>query len=410
MRISKSVVAIVIWIGTFAAGCGQSVDSTSSSAIIDHDFRSLDHAKMTYGVVVQPFPLDTVSVGKRKLIFWPYTGTDFTGRPQDPINLIFIGQVDPRDLRTALMSLDGNRTALGLPAVAPFNSRWDDAIGEMQAAFVQPSNWVGCPIQLQCGTYEGPRFHIRFFQMGQWTVANAHFEVLTPGTTDHQVLSWELAEQFVVADLMRSGVLDPTTPVVSAGAINESPFDAIPANIYNGLPEELRSIIGGPLGDVTQDVSMTNDGHASLLRVATRMPYHTGGTTQDFILNFDQMIPKPICASGSEDYLYVTGPVHFRQSVSLGPSGNWSLSFRAEGELSVLPINPMTGAPIGPSLPATVREDHSYSLTDKLNSAVSERLLWLGKPSDEGSGRSYVRMKLSSDGNNGIESSIRCPN
>ena len=35
----------------------------------------------------------------------------------------------------------------------------------------------------------------------------AHFEVLIPGTTDHQVLSWIVARDLVVGDLMRSGLL-----------------------------------------------------------------------------------------------------------------------------------------------------------------------------------------------------------
>jgi len=50
----------------------------------------------------------SVNVGSHSLSFWPYTGTDFTGTPQDPINLIFYGEADPRDLRAALMALVDN--------------------------------------------------------------------------------------------------------------------------------------------------------------------------------------------------------------------------------------------------------------------------------------------------------------
>jgi hypothetical protein len=54
-----------------------------------------------------PSPLVTVNVGGSALEFWPFTGVDFSGTPQDPINLIFAGQTDPRALRAALLFLDG---------------------------------------------------------------------------------------------------------------------------------------------------------------------------------------------------------------------------------------------------------------------------------------------------------------
>ena len=41
---------------------------------------------------------------------WPYTGTDFSGEPSDPANLI-LANVDPRAVRQALMALDGDRTS-----------------------------------------------------------------------------------------------------------------------------------------------------------------------------------------------------------------------------------------------------------------------------------------------------------
>src|SRR5512141_1089009 len=37
--------------------------------------------------------------------FWPYTGADLSGAPQDPINLVFMGQADPRAVRAALLGL-----------------------------------------------------------------------------------------------------------------------------------------------------------------------------------------------------------------------------------------------------------------------------------------------------------------
>ena len=61
----------------------------------------------------------------------------------------------------------------------------------------------------ECGTYGPIRFHLRLVKLGALTIGNAHFEVLIPGTTDHQVLSWELAEQLVTYDLARTGLSAP---------------------------------------------------------------------------------------------------------------------------------------------------------------------------------------------------------
>lgn len=71
----------------------------------------------------EPAPSGLVSVvaGGVAREFWPFTGTSFNGAPQDPINLIFTGESDPRSIRAALLSLDGDRTRLGFPAVFPFN-------------------------------------------------------------------------------------------------------------------------------------------------------------------------------------------------------------------------------------------------------------------------------------------------
>ena len=110
-------------------------------------------------------------------------------------------------------------------------------------------------MQLQCGGYGPIRFHLRLFDIGGTTLGNAHFEVLIPGTTDHQVLSWELAEQLVTFDFARSGLLG--APPGSIAPVNPAPsFRGIPAPLYDGLPPELRVLTGGPSSDVTADVDL----------------------------------------------------------------------------------------------------------------------------------------------------------
>ena len=91
------------------------------------------------------------------------------------------------------------------------------------------------------------RVHLRLFRTeppvwngGGWTIGAAHFEIRIPGIADHQVLSWELAQQVVMVDFLRSGLLDPGLPMIPTGPINDAPsFRTIPAMIYNLLPPEL---------------------------------------------------------------------------------------------------------------------------------------------------------------------------
>jgi hypothetical protein len=215
-----------------------------------------------------PSPLVSVAVGDASLEFWPFTGVGRSGNPEDPINLVFAGPSDPGDLRAPLLLLDGDRTAFGFSNAFPFNCRWRDAIGVAQTAFARPDGWVTSALQLECGDFNTVRFHARFFDVGSWTLANAHLEVLIPGTsTAHQVISWELAEDLIVFDFLRSGILSPATPFFQSGEINASPYDEIPVAIYNGLPPDLRAAIGGPQQDVSDPVPIATDGRATVLVV-----------------------------------------------------------------------------------------------------------------------------------------------
>ena len=214
-----------------------------------------------------PSPLISVPLPGQTLALWPFTGFGF-GEQSDPVNLMWIGQVDPRELRAALVRLNGDRTAFGFPDVFPFNCTWhDEPEVQPELAYSAASGWVGSPIMLECGTFDQARFHLRFFDVGRATVGGAPFEVFIPGTLDHQTISWALAEQFVVADFVRTGLLDPTLPFFTTGPINPAPFGTIPAVIYNGIPTALRQAIGGPLGDVTDAVPIASSGHATVLMV-----------------------------------------------------------------------------------------------------------------------------------------------
>lgn len=150
-------------------------------------------------------PPGLVAVGSLEL--WPWTGRDLSGVTADPMNLLFTGDVDVVSLRAALRALDGDRTAFGFPAMPPFDCTWNDANGEMQTTYSNMAGWVGGAIQLQCGNYDPIRFHVRFFDAGDWVVAAVHFDLLIPNTPQHQVLSWELPQQLIMVDFLRSGLL-----------------------------------------------------------------------------------------------------------------------------------------------------------------------------------------------------------
>ncbi len=114
-----------------------------------------------------PAPLVTVDVGGESLTFWPFTSSNLA-TPDDPVNLIFTGQANPQQLRSALMGLDGDRTMFGFPDAFPFNCTWTDALGgTMQGAYAEPGGWEGSVVQLECGAYDPLRFHVRLVRHGR---------------------------------------------------------------------------------------------------------------------------------------------------------------------------------------------------------------------------------------------------
>jgi hypothetical protein len=307
---------------------------------------------------VLPAEQATVSLGAESLVFWPYTGTSFDATPVDPINLVFAGEADPLQIRAALLALDGDRTAFGLPDLPPFNQTWLDAIGgDVQVTCAhEGEGWAGSVIQLTLGDYGPLRFHLRLFRTGNalgdgcWTLGGAHFELQIPGTTDHQVLSWEFAEDLVVIDLMRSGLLDPDVPMLDTGPINAAPsFRAIPAMIYDMVYDELPAALIDLLGwdpPNGSDVPLPSDGEGTILNLAapaTIVPEHYTATA---VVTFDQLVPRPFCAEGPGDWLDVTGPVNFEIAVQVNANGHFSSRASYAGEIMAQPYDLSGGTPV----------------------------------------------------------------
>lgn len=303
-------------------------------------------------VTAEPIPsgdLVTVADGGESITFWPYTGASFDGTPSDPMNLIFRGEASPLLIRAALLGLDGDRTAYGFPPAPPFDGTWTEAIGAVQTTYVDGYGWSGSVIQLQLGDYQPIRVHLRLFSAsadGRWTLGAAHFEVLIPGTDQHEVLSWMIARAVVMVDLQRSGLLGSPGPVPT-GVLSASPvYREIRAEVYNGLPAELKALVGGPADSVSSPVPLVSDGRAILLPIAQEAVWSPGTITQSLDLQFQQVIPKPFCSDGAADYVQVVGPIRLWKEATVDLDGVYSVHSTYQGRLSVLPLNVLVDPPV----------------------------------------------------------------
>jgi hypothetical protein len=302
----------------------------------------------------------TVELASGSETLYPFTTHRFPAASpaeDDPINLIFEGAADPREVRAALLSVDGNRTDMPFAA---FNCTWSDANGDEQAAWAAAEGWQG-GVQLACGTY-ALRFHLRLFRQGARTLGGVHMDLQIPATTAHQVLSWELPRQMVWYDLIRSGLLG-AAPYETAVFGPTPSHRAIPYIVFNGVPVGLRALAGLPLENQAQDVPIPCSGRAFVFDIQPSFaPEQTDLRGEETIV-FNQVIPKPFCNSGA-DYVLVQGPVHFASRVQINPSGHYVRTELVSAALNVTPINPATGQPTGPTVPAIVFEDHRTMLTD----------------------------------------------
>lgn len=314
----------------------------------------------------QPAPPPGVVSVAEAGTFWPYTGGDYSGTPIDPINLIFLGDADPRLIRQTLLGLDGDRTSH--PDLAGFDCTWKDAIGRPQTGYSGDEGWQGNAIQLECGEYSTLRAHIRLFRQGNYTLGGAHLEVQIPGTSEHEVLSWIIPRELVTFDLARSGFLADAP--YDAGGLTPAPSWRVARyQVLNGLPIELRAALGIPTGTLTVDWPIPNDGAARVITLWGQFDPQDAEVVVEFDHPFGQAIPKPFCSTGPGDFVYVSGQLHMEHRVRTDRDG-WQVGrFEAAGTLQVVPINPATGEVLGLPYPATVSEVYHSLITDSRQGA-----------------------------------------
>jgi hypothetical protein len=333
----------------------------------------------------------------RSLSLYPFTANDLEGAPADPINLIFTGNVDVLSLRAALLELDGDRQSYGLPGTFPFNCRWTDASGGIQTAYTDGDGWVANPVQLQCGGYDPIRFHLRLFPAGDWVVAGVHMDLLIPGTPEHQVISWELARQLVLIDFLRGNRLDPADPIGGTQLITPAPsYRDIPAVIYDGIPTALKVAIGGPPSSGGNPVPLPNTGAAAILNISSKARVADGGTSSDFTLPFDQLIPRPFCATGPADYVKVNGRVRIVTRTDV-VSGTLSSHNTLDGDITVTPFDVQTGVS-GEPFRARIDQNHITGV-GPAGAHVNAIELLLGiPPAGERHGSLRTQLQTSSNG------------
>jgi len=394
-----------ILVALLALGCDEDPDRHSLSSPVSP-------AKIAAGSASEPDApsgLVTIPLGGESIDVWPYTGSDF-GTASDPLNLVFAGNTDARRIRAALLSLDGNRT--GFPPVYPFNQRWSDAMGGVQTAYTDGDGWVGSVIQLQLGTYGPVRFHLRLFDTrnafgdgGTWALGGAHFEILIPGTADHQVISWELAERLVKADLMRSGLLAGSP--AESDFINPAPgYRTIPPPIYNGIPDGLKLICGLPTGPSATPVPIPTDGKATLLTVVGEVADNTGEENQEFTLTYRQIIPRPFCSGGPLDFLLVEGPVSLRKDV-LDADGRYEYSAEIRGHLLATPVDVTKNPPVptGEAFRVSASDvQHGFlDLHDARVAMQSNRIVF-----QESSEKQFIHLVVHEKGTDSYREQVKC--
>jgi len=325
-----------------------------------------------------PHPI-SITVGGQSIELWPYTGNDFSGGASDPINLIF-PFADPRQLRQALLSLDGARPGpfAGLPFAGCL---WRDAMGDEQAVWADTEGWVGGAVQLVCVAPAAPlgdpfRVHVRFFRQGTLTLGAAHLDFLIPGTAEHEGLSWDLPREFVTYDMGRTGAL--TAAPVAQPLVSPGSFRAVRRPIYDAIvasgPEAafLLNVVLGLVPVGPGDVPIPTNGNANLLASLIPFEPEQARTRTELEVVYDVNTPKPFCATGPTDFVHLQGPLRFVLTTHTNPSGFYSRTYTISGELTV------TTLATGEAATAIISEEHSALLTDQtseVKATISQTLL-----------------------------------
>ena len=228
--------------------------------------------------------------------------------------------------------------------------------------------------------------------IGDVTLGAAHFEILIPGTAQHEVLSWDVARDFVTGDMGRTGLLTAMPyPVLVKDLTPEWTFREIRRQIYDALyddDEGLLLLIALGLAEPPPappppdgDVPIPTNGKAMVLSAYIVLDPGWTVARSQVEVDYDVVTPRPFCATGPYDLVHLAGPIRLTNVVYTTPWGTYHRRHRISGTLMVTPLMP-DGAggytPTGPPAPALIRENHQAVLSDwygQLVEAGSQTLL-----------------------------------
>ena len=129
---------------------------------------------------------------------------------------------------------------------------------------------------------------------------------------------------------------------------------------------------------------------------------------QDFTVQFDQVVPKPLCSTGPFDWVYVNGPIQFTLMGSLTQEGEYSYESRLGGKVSVTPVDITQNPPIpvGEPFMANVEDrQHGSYVSDAGRVEYSSRRI---APQGGGTELQHSRLVVSTNGRDSYRSRSHC--
>src|SRR5678816_3704277 len=97
LTLSSAALLLVV-----VSACDTAQDPISADAV------TAPRAQVQLNGFAAPTGLVTIQHGDGDATMWPYTSTGFSTSAQDPVNLIFTGAADPRQIRATLLGLSGS--------------------------------------------------------------------------------------------------------------------------------------------------------------------------------------------------------------------------------------------------------------------------------------------------------------
>ena len=134
----------------------------------------------------------------------------------------------------------------------------------------------------------------------------------------------------------------------------------------------------------------------------------TGDFGESFTLNYDQVIPKPICFGGPLDWVQVSGPVQLSSVETVDASGRYQYHTQIAGQLTITPVDVTVNppAPAGPSYRAEIGDQQHGTIDSQASWDLSESKRIA--PQQGGTEFLMTRLRVDSNGPDSYSARTRC--